>query len=91
MSIIFTVRSVIGYSTDYKSHDSMCDFAGCGSNEYPQSRFLSRRGDSNEYPQSRFLSRHKKIMYTYPCKPQFYYIKMGFKGAGSELYRHVHS
>ena len=24
----------------------------------------------------------------YPCKPQFYYIKVGFKG-GSTLYRHV--
>ena len=37
------------------------------------------RGGSNEYPQSMFFSRNKKIMYT-PCKPQFYYIKMGFKG-----------
>ena len=25
-----------------------------------------------------FLSRNKKIIY--PCKPQFYYIKVGFKG-----------
>ena len=24
----------------------------------------------------------------YPCKPQFYYIKVGFKG-GSKLYRYV--
>ena len=37
------------------------------------------RGGSNEYPQSMFLSRNKKIN-VYPCKPQFYYIKMGFKG-----------
>ena len=38
-----------------------------------------RRGGSNEYPQSMFLSRNKKNN-VYPCKPQFYYIKMGFKG-----------
>ena len=38
-----------------------------------------RRGGSNEYPQSMFLSRNKKNN-IYPCKPQFYYIKMGFKG-----------
>ena len=38
-----------------------------------------RRGGSNEYPQSMFLSRNKKNN-VYPCKPQFYYIKMRFKG-----------
>ena len=38
-----------------------------------------RRGGSNEYPQSMFLSRNKKNN-IYPCKPQFYYIKVGFKG-----------
>ena len=37
------------------------------------------RGSSNEYPQSMFLSRNKKNN-LYPCKPQFYSIKMGFKG-----------
>ena len=31
-----------------------------------------RRGDSNEYTQSMFN--------VYPRKPQFYYIKVGFKG-----------
>ena len=36
-----------------------------------------RQGGSNEYPQSMFLSRIKKI-YVYPCKPQFYYIKVGY-------------
>ena len=36
-----------------------------------------RRGGSNEYPQSMFLSRNKKNN-VYPCKPQFYYIKVGF-------------
>ena len=38
-----------------------------------------RRGGSNEYPQSMFLSRNKTNN-VYPCKPQFYYIKVGFKG-----------
>ena len=38
-----------------------------------------RRGGSNEYPQSMFLSRNKKNS-VYPCKPQFCYIKVGFKG-----------
>ena len=38
-----------------------------------------RRGGSNEYPQSMFLSRNKKKN-VYHCKPQFYYIKVGFKG-----------
>ena len=38
-----------------------------------------RRGGSNEYPQSMFLSKHKKNN-VYPSKPQFYYIKVGFKG-----------
>ena len=38
-----------------------------------------RRGGSNEYPQSMSLSRNMKNN-VYPCKPQFYYIKVGFKG-----------
>ena len=38
-----------------------------------------RRGGSNEYPKSMFLSRNKQNN-VYPCKPQFYYIKVGFKG-----------
>ena len=38
-----------------------------------------RRGGSNEYMQSMFLNRNKKNN-VYPCKPQFYYIKVGFKG-----------
>ena len=33
-----------------------------------------------------FLSRNKKNN-VYPCKPQFYYIKVGLRG--SKLYRHV--
>ena len=38
-----------------------------------------RRGGSNEYPQSMFLKRNKKNK-VYPFQPQFYYIKVGFKG-----------
>ena len=45
-----------------------------------------RRGGSNEYPQSVILSKNKKTN-IYPCKPQFYYIEVGFKGV--KLYRHV--
>ena len=37
------------------------------------------QGGSNEYPQSMLLSRNKKNN-VYTCKPQFYYIKVGFKG-----------
>ena len=39
-----------------------------------------RRGGSNEYPQSMFLSRNKKNI-VYPCKPQFYYIRWGLRGS----------
>ena len=38
-----------------------------------------RQGGSNEYLQSMFLSRNKKNN-VYPCRPQVYYIKVGFKG-----------
>ena len=38
-----------------------------------------RRGGSNEYPQSMFSSRNKKNN-VYPCKPQFYHIKVGLTG-----------
>ena len=41
--------------------------------------FTVKRGGSNEYPQSMFLSRNKKNT-VYPCKPQFCYIKVGFEG-----------
>ena len=37
------------------------------------------QGSSNKYPQSMFLNRNQKNN-VYPCKPQFYYIKVGFKG-----------
>ena len=39
----------------------------------------NRLGGSDEYQQSMFSSRNKKNN-VYPCKPQFYYIKVGFKG-----------
>ena len=38
-----------------------------------------RRGGSNEYPQSMLLSRNKENN-VYPLKPQFYYIKVRYKG-----------
>ena len=38
-----------------------------------------RRGGSNEYSQSMYLSRDKENN-VYPCKPQFIYVKVGFKG-----------
>ena len=38
-----------------------------------------RWGGSNEYPQSMFLSRNKKNNVN-PFKSQFYYTKVGFKG-----------
>ena len=39
----------------------------------------TRQGGSNEYSQSMFMSRNKNNN-VYPCKPQFYCIKVGFKG-----------
>ena len=47
---------------------------GCG-----YSLELPHLSSSNEYQQSMFLSRNKKNN-VYPCKPQFYYIKVGFQG-----------
>ena len=47
-----------------------------------------RRGGSNGYPQSMFLSRSKKNT-VYPCKPQFYYIKVGFTEGQNLIYRYV--
>ena len=40
---------------------------------------LHCQGVSNVYLQSMFLSRNKKNN-VYPYKPQFYHIKVGFKG-----------
>ena len=37
-----------------------------------------QRGGSNEYPQTMLLANKKNNVY--PYKPQFYYIKVGFKG-----------
>ena len=39
-----------------------------------------RRGGSNEYPQSMFLSRNKKMMHT-PVNPSFTLYKWGFRGS----------
>ena len=51
----------------------------CGYSLEPPHRGLGLGLGSNEYPQSMFLSRNMKNN-VYPCKPQFYYIKVGFKG-----------
>ena len=40
---------------------------------------LPHWGSSKKYPQSMFLRRNKKNN-VYPCKPKFYYIKVGLKG-----------
>ena len=37
------------------------------------------RGSFNEYQQHMLFSRNNKNN-VYPCKPQFFYIKVGFKG-----------
>ena len=47
--------------------------------DYGYSLDPPRRGGSNEFPQSMFLSKNKNNN-VYPTKPQFYYIKVGFKG-----------
>ena len=39
---------------------------------------LPQQGGYNEYSESMFMSRNKKIN-GYPCKPQFYFKKVGFK------------
>ena len=54
--------------------------------DYGYSLDPPRRGGSNEYPQPMFWTEIRKKN-VYPCKPQFYYIKVGFKG--SNLYRRV--
>ena len=38
-----------------------------------------RRGGSNKYP-AIYVFEQNKQNNVYPCKPQFYYIKVGFKG-----------
>ena len=73
-TVNFTAKK---WKFSYKNFDSFHIFAQniyCGYSLEPP-----RRGGSNEYPQFMFLSRNKKNN-EYPCKPQFYYIKVGFKG-----------
>ena len=60
-----------------KNFDSFCISARNIDCEY--SLEPPQRCGSNEYPQSMFLGRNKKNN-VHPCKPQFYYIKVGFKG-----------
>ena len=48
--------------------------------DYGYSLEPPQQGGSNEYPQSMFLSRNNKNN-VYPCRPQFYCIKVGFNPA----------
>ena len=43
------------------------------------------QGSSNKYPQSMFLNRNKKNN-IYPCKPQFYYLKVGLRRSTLNMY-----
>ena len=73
----FTTKKKKNKSFQIKNSDIFYNSAqniNCGYSLEPP-----RRGGSNEYPQSMILSRNKKNN-VYPCKPQFYYIKVGFKG-----------
>ena len=65
----FTTKNFSDKNSDFFFHISAQNIY-CG---------YSRRGGSNEYPQSMFLSRNKKNT-VYPYRPRFYYIKVGFKG-----------
>ena len=47
---------------------------------------LPQQGSSNEYSQSMVLSRNKKNN-AYPCEPQFYFIKMEFKGVKMKFFK----
>ena len=44
----------------------------------------AQRGGSNKYPQFMFSSKNKKNN-VYPCKLQFYYVKVGVKGGGVKI------
>ena len=69
---VYTINcsQIIGYIPKYK-----CVFYMKQNSNLDQFFF----GGSNEYPQSMFLSWNKKNN-VYRCKPQLYYIKVGFKG-----------
>ena len=73
---IFQIKKKLRYCSDIvhiKTQIVGIQRGGC--NGYPP----PQRGGSNEYPQSIIFSRNKKNN-IYPCKPQFYYIKVGFTG-----------
>ena len=70
----FTTKKGIFFYKKYRFFFISVENIDCGYSLEPP-----RRGGSNEYPQSMFLSRNEKNN-VYPCKPQFYYIKVGFKG-----------
>ena len=65
----FTIKKMKNFQI---KHSDICRTSAqnivCGYSLEPPNR-----GGSNEYPQSMFLSSNKKNN-VYPCKPQFYYI-----------------
>ena len=67
----FTTKSWKFSDKNYNSFHISAQNTDCGYSLEPP-----RRGGSNEYPQSMFLSRNNKNK-VYPCKPQFYYNKSG--------------
>ena len=74
---IFNIFEYAWFRNEKRTSLSILD---CGYSLEPQ-----RQGGSNEYPQSMFLSRNKKNN-VYSCKPQFYYIKVRLKGSKLHRY-----
>ena len=63
---------------------TQCDGNGNANANANANANVDDRGDYNSSPCTSYRRAKNNI---YPCKPQFYYIKVGFKG--SELYRRV--
>ena len=73
----YAVKAVENVNFQLKKFDIFLIFAqnsGCG-----YTLGLPQLVGSNEYSQSMFQSKNMKNN-VYPCKPQFYYIKVGCKG-----------
>ena len=78
MSVLFDGYIILIHWNTLRKH-AYSNILNLTTKKWKFSEKNSRRGGSNEYPQSMFLSRTKKNN-VYPCKFQFYYIKVGFKG-----------
>ena len=76
------IRKIMYIPVYWKFSDKKTDICHISAQniDYGYSLELPCWGGSNEYPPSMFFSRNKKNN-VYPCKPQFYYIKVGFKGS----------